>query len=76
MTSSKYTYAQLAAECEREADMRRGFYKRQRPGADYTPTQKARIEMMDLMAVHFRELAEKHPPAPPAAVQTDLLGGV
>lgn len=69
----KFTYAELAAECAREADMRRSVYKHQRAGADYTPLQKTRIEMMDVASVAFGELAKKHDP--PESVQTDLLGG-
>lgn len=67
----KYTFAELAKEARREADMRRRVY----PGghSGMTPQKARYLDMMDHIAVVLEDLAKKSDP--PVNVQTDLLGG-
>jgi hypothetical protein len=55
------TYEEMAAEAEREVEMRKTVYGRTRyPGEqkNVTPLQRRRIAIMEAIAKHFRDLAQ------------------
>lgn len=55
-----FTWDQLRAEAEREVAMRKNVYWRMiLPGEEMPPSLKRRIELMEAIAAHFRELAKK-----------------
>ena len=57
---NKFTFDELRAEAERELVMRRHVYRRMAdPNEPMPDTLQRRIDLMEAIAAHFRELAKQ-----------------